>query len=41
MENYCPISLASHLAKLKERLVSARLTHIADRDELIPPKRIG
>ena len=41
VENYRPISLTSHLAKLAERLVSARLTHIADREGLIPPEQVG
>ena len=41
VENCRPISLTSHLAKLAEQLVSARLTHIADRDELIPQERMG
>ena len=41
VENYRPISLTSHLAKLAERMVSARLTHIADRAGLIPPEQVG
>ena len=36
-ESYCPISLTSHLAKLAERLVAARLTVLADQTGLPPP----
>ena len=41
MENHRPISLTSHLAKLAERLVAARLTHVVDREELVPPEQVG
>ena len=41
MENYHPISLPSHLAKFAERMVSAQLTHIADREGMIPPEKLG
>ena len=31
----------SHLAKLAERMVAARLTHLAERDDLIPAEQVG
>ena len=39
--SYRPISLTSHIAKLAERMVGARLNHIAERDELVPPEQVG
>ena len=36
-----PIALTSHLAKLAERLVAARLTFLAERDGLVPPEQVG
>ena len=36
-----PIALTSHLAKLAERLVAARLTYIAERDGLVPAEQVG
>ncbi|KAF0287890.1 RNA-directed DNA polymerase from mobile element jockey [Amphibalanus amphitrite] len=36
-----PIALTSHLAKLAERLVAARLTHVVERDDLIPCEQVG
>ena len=39
--SYRPIALTSHLAKLMERLIATRLTHIIDRDRLIPPEQVG
>ena len=36
-----PIALTGHRAKLAERLVSARLTYIAERDGLIPFEQVG
>ena len=34
-------TLTSHIAKLPERMVGARLNHIAERDELVPPEQVG
>lgn len=39
--SYRPIALTSHLAKLAERLVAARLTHLAERDAMVPPEQVG
>ena len=36
-----PIALTSHVAKLAERLVAARLTHLAERDDLVPAEQVG
>ena len=36
-----PIALTSHLAKLAERLVAARLAHIAGSDGLVPHEQVG
>ena len=36
-----PIALTSHLAKLADRLVAARLTFLAERDGLVPPEQVG
>ena len=36
-----PIALTSHLAKLAERLVAARLTYLVERDGLVPPEQVG
>ena len=36
-----PISLTSHVAKLTERMVGARLTHLLERDNTIPAEQIG
>ena len=36
-----PIALTSHLVKLAERLVTARLTFLAERDGLVPPEQVG
>ena len=36
-----PISLTSHLAKLVERVVGARLNHLIERDGLVPPEQVG
>ena len=41
ISSYRPIALTSHLAKLAERLVLARLTHAAAERELIPPEQVG
>ena len=35
----CPISLTSHVVKLMEQMVAARLTH--DRDNTIPAEQVG
>ena len=39
--SYRPISLTSHLAKLVERVVGARLNHLIERDGLVPPEQVG
>ena len=39
--SYRPISLTSHVAKLAERMVGARLTHLIERDDLVPPEQVG
>ena len=41
VQSYRPISLTSHLAKLAERMVAARLKYVADRKRLIPPEQVG
>ena len=43
MASYRPISLTttSHLAKLAERMVSARLTHLMELKKLIPLEQVG
>ena len=39
--SYRPIALTSHVAKLAERLVATRLTHLAESRHLIPPEQVG
>ena len=39
--SYRPISLTSHTAKLMERMVGARLTHLLERDDVIPAEQVG
>ena len=39
--SYRPIALTSHLAKLAERLILARLNHVAAERGLIPPEQVG
>ncbi|KAF0297157.1 putative RNA-directed DNA polymerase from transposon BS [Amphibalanus amphitrite] len=39
--SYRPISLTSHVAKLMERMVAARLTHLLERDNIIPAEQVG
>ena len=41
VENYWPISLTSHLAKLVEPMIAARLTYLADLKKVIPPEQVG
>ena len=41
VESYRPIALTSHVAKLAERMVAARLTHLIERDDLIPAEQVG
>ena len=41
VDNYRPISLTSHLAKLVERMIAARLTYLADLKKVIPPEQVG
>lgn len=41
VESYRPISLTSHLAKLAERMIAARIKHVADLQRLIPPEQVG
>ena len=39
--SYRPISLTSNVAKLMERMVAARATHLLDRDSSIPAEQVG
>ncbi|KAF0287013.1 putative RNA-directed DNA polymerase from transposon BS [Amphibalanus amphitrite] len=39
--SYRPIALTSHLSKLVERLILARLRYLVDRDSLVPPEQVG
>ena len=39
--SYRPISLTSHVAKLAERMVAARVTHLLERDDVIPAEQVG
>ena len=39
--SYRPIALTSHLSKLVERLILARLRHIVEQNRLIPPEQVG
>ena len=39
--NHRPIALTSHVAKLAERMIAARLSHVVDRDGLVPPEQVG
>ena len=39
--SYRPIALTSHIAKIAERVVAARLTHLAATRQLIPPEQVG
>ena len=41
VSSYRPISLTSHVAKLAERMVGARLTHLLERDSIIPAEQVG
>ena len=41
ISSHRPIALTNHLAKLAERMVSARLTHIAEAQDLVPPEQVG
>ena len=41
MSRYHPIALTSHLEKLAERLIKARLYFLAESRELIPPEQVG
>ena len=41
VSSYRPISLTSHVAKLMERMVAARLMHLLDRDNIIPAEQVG
>lgn len=41
VSSYRPVALTSHLAKLAERLILARLNHVAAARELIPPEQVG
>ena len=39
--SYRPIALTSHIAKIAERLVLARLTHLTAERHLLPPEQLG
>ena len=39
--SYRPIALTSHLSKLVERLILARLTHVAEQHHMIPAEQVG
>ena len=39
--SYRPIALTSHIAKLIERVVAARLTHVTAMRKLVPPEQVG
>ena len=41
VSSYRPISLTSHIAKLLERMVAARVTHLLDRNNTIPTAKVG
>ena len=41
ISSYRPIALSSHIAKLAERVVAARLTHRTAARKLIPPEQVG
>ena len=41
ISSYRPIALTSHIAKIAERVVAARLTHLAADRRLIPPEQVG
>ena len=41
VSSYRPISLTSHLAKLAERMVGARLSHLLDSQHAVPPEQVG
>ena len=39
--SYRPIALTSHLSKLVERMVLARLTHLMERRRMVPAEQVG
>ena len=39
--SYRPIALTSHVSKLVERLILARLSYIMDRHQTIPAEQVG
>ena len=41
VSSYRPISLTSHIAKLLERMVAARVTHLLDLNNTIPAEQVG
>ena len=41
VSSYRPIALTSHVGKLVERMIAARLTHLAERDNLVPAEQVG
>ena len=41
VSDYRPISLTSHVAKLLERMVAARVTHLLDCDNTMPAEQVG
>ena len=41
LTSHRPVALTSHLAKMAERLVSARITCVAERNSLMPTEQVG
>ncbi|KAF0303762.1 putative RNA-directed DNA polymerase from transposon BS [Amphibalanus amphitrite] len=39
--SYWPIALTSHIAKLAERVIATRLTHLVAERQLVPPEQVG
>ena len=41
VSSYRPISLTSNVARLAERMVAARVTHLLERDNAMPAEQVG
>ena len=41
VDSYRPIALTSHLSKLTERLILARLWHLIEREHMVPDEQVG